>query len=84
MKHKYALYPMILSSCALACFLAVLVLFSGAVQPLWGRIAVLLLPALLLAAVAFFAARGKLSPSAAAILTTVLAIVLFLGSVVGV
>lgn len=80
MKHKYALYPIIMSICALLCFIAVLILFSGAVQPPWGRMMLLILPALLLGLLALCAAKGKLGVSATAIWTTVLTIVLFLGS----
>ena len=60
MKHKYALYPIIMSICALLCFIAVLILFSGAVQPPWGRMMLLILPALLLGLLALCAAKGKL------------------------
>jgi len=80
MKHKYARYPMIMSVCALFCFIAIVILFAGVVQPLWGRMMLLLLPALILGVVAFFAAKGKLSVSAATIWTTILSIVLFLAS----
>ena len=81
MKHKYAIYPIIVSICAFICFLIVLLLFSGAVQPLWGRMMLLILPALLLGMLAFCAAKGKVGVTATNIWTTVLAIVLFLGSV---
>ena len=81
MKHKYAYYPIVMSICALVCFVVVLALFSGAVQPLWGRMMLLILPALFLGIVAFCAAKGKLGVSATYIWTTVLVIVLFLGSV---
>jgi len=81
MKHKYALYPIVMSICALFCFILVLIVFSNAVQPLWGRIMLLILPALFLGIVAFCAAKGKLTPSATTIWTTVLVVVLFLASV---
>lgn len=81
MKHKYALYPIIVSICALLCFLAVLILFSTAAQPLWGRMALLILPALLLGIVAFCAARGKLNAPATILWTTALTILLLLASV---
>lgn len=80
MKHKYALYPIIMSICALFCFIVVLILFSGAVQPLWGRMMILILPALLLGIIALCAAKGKLGVSATTIWTTILVIVLFLAS----
>ena len=81
MKRKYALYPIIMSACALLCFIAVAIVFAGVVQPLWGRIMLLILPALILGIVAFFAVKGKLGASATTIWTTILSIVLFLASV---
>lgn len=80
MKHKYARYPIIMSICALVCFIIVLLLFSRAVQPLWGRMMLLILPALVLGIIAFCAAKGKLGVTATNIWTTILVIVLFLGS----
>ena len=81
MKRKYALYPIIMSACALLCFIAVFIVFAGVVQPLWGRMMLLILPALILGAVSFFAAKGNLGVSATIIWTTILSIVLFLASV---
>ena len=81
MKRKYALYPIIMSACALLCFIAVVIVFAGVVQPLWGRMILLILPALILGIVAFFAAKGKLGASATTIWTTILSIVLLLASV---
>lgn len=81
MKRKYALYPIIMSICALLCFSVVLFLFAGAVQPLWGRIMLLVLPALLLGIVAFCAVSGKLDATSTTVWTTVLSIVLLLASV---
>ncbi|MBO5232231.1 MAG: hypothetical protein J6B88_06365, partial [Clostridia bacterium] len=81
MKLKYARYPIIMSTCALLCFLAVFIVFAGVVQPLWGRMMLLILPALILGVVAFFAVKGKLGVSATAIWTTILSIVLLLASV---
>ena len=77
MKRKYALYPIIMSACALLCFIAVVIVFAGVVQPLWGRMAILVLPALILGVVAFFAVKGKLGVSATTIWTTILSIVLY-------
>ena len=82
MKNKYALYPLIVSICALFCFIAVLVFYSGTVQPLWGRMIPLILPALLLGIVAFGAIKGKLDVSGTIMWTTVLSSLLFLASVV--
>ena len=81
MKHKHAIYPIIMSICAFICFMVVVILFSGAVQPLWGKMMLLVLPALVLGMIAFCAAKGKMGATATNIWTTVLAIVLFLGSV---
>lgn len=80
MKHKHALYPITMSACALLCFVAVLLVFANAVQPLWGRILVLALPSLLLGVLAFFAAKGKLNASATSVWTTVLSIILVCAS----
>lgn len=81
MKHKHAIYPLIMSICAFICFLIVLILFSTTVQPLWGRMLLLVLPALILGTIALCAEKGKMGATATNIWTTVLAIVLFLGSV---
>ena len=78
MKHKHALYPMIVSLIAFVCFAVVLVLFASTVQPLWGRLLLLIVPALVLGVVAWLAAKGKLGKSATAIWTTVLTVVLLL------
>ncbi len=76
MKHKHAIYPILMSICAFVCFLAVAWLFSDAVQPRWGWTMLLLLPAVLLAFVALPAAKGKLKETPTYILTTVLVLVL--------
>ena len=76
MKHKYALYPIIMSICAFVCFLAVAWLFSYAVQPRWGWTMLLLLPAVVLAFVALPAAKGKLKETTTFILTTALVVIL--------
>lgn len=78
---KYAIYPIIMSALALLGFVAVLILFAGAVEPLWGRMMLLVLPALSLGIVAFFAAKGKLGVASTTALTTVLSVVLLLASV---
>ncbi len=80
MKQKHAIYPIIMSICALFCFIAIAIWFSQAVQPPWGGIMLLIMPALLLGILAFFAAKGKLTALAIWIWTTVLAVVLFLAS----
>lgn len=81
MKRKYALYPIIMSFCALVCFAAVVMVFAGAVQPLWGRIMLLALPALILGVIALLAAKGRLGATATTIWTTILSVLLLLGSI---
>lgn len=75
MKNKYALYPIIMSFCSLICFIVVLLFFATAVQPLWGKIMLLILPALILGVVAFCAVKGKLGVVATIVWTTTLSIV---------
>lgn len=78
---KHAIYPIIMSSFAIIGFIAALLLFSTAVQPPWLGVSFLILPAVLLGAVAFCAGKGKLSAVSTAVLTTVMAIVLLLASI---
>ena len=78
MKHKHARYPMIVSLIAFLCFAVVFVLFASTVQPLWGRMLLLIVPALVLGVVALLAAKGKLGKSATIVWTTVLTVVLLL------
>ena len=76
MKHKYALYPIIMSICAFVCFIAIAWLFSTAVQPRWGWILLLLLPAVVMAYIALPAAKGMLKETPTFILTTILVLLL--------
>lgn len=78
---KYAIYPIIMSVLALLGFVAVLILFAGAVEPLWGRMMLLIIPALFLGTVAIFAAKGKLGVASTTALTTVLSVALLLASI---
>ena len=80
MKHKHALYPIILSICAFLCFIVVVILMTDTVQPLWGRTMLLLLPAVILGSVGLLSLNGKLSMNKTVILTTILTIVLLLAS----
>jgi len=80
MKHKHALYPILMSICAFVCFLGVVLLMADTVQPLWGRTMLLLLPAVILGAVGLLSLNGKLSMNKTVILTTILTIVLLLAS----
>lgn len=81
MRNKHALFPLAMGTLALICFLAVVLFMASSVQPLWGRIMVLLLPALILYAVAFFSLKGKINSKKTVILTSVLTIVLLLVSI---
>lgn len=81
MKRKYALYPIIMSSVALFCFIVVVLVFAGAVQPPWGKMMLFVLPSLILGTVALLAATGKLGASATVAWTTILSVVLLLASV---
>ena len=81
MKHKHALYSIILSICAFVCFLGVVFLMADTVQPLWGRTMLLLLPAVILGSVGLLSLNGKLSRNKTVILTTILTIVLLLASI---
>lgn len=76
MKHKHALYPIIMSICAFVCFLGVILLFADAVQPRWGWTMLLLLPAVVLTFVAILAAKEKLKATPTYILTTALVLIL--------
>lgn len=81
MKHKHALYPILMSICAFVCFLGVVFLMADTVQPLWGRTMLLLLPAVILGSVGLLSLNGRLSMNKTVILTTILTIVLLLASV---
>ena len=72
---------MIMSACALLCFIAVMIVFAGEVQPLWGRMMLLVLPATILGVIAFLAAKGRLGVTATIIWTTILSALLFVASV---
>ena len=81
MKEKAGLLPFTAGGLALVGFLLVMGVMATAVQPLWGRTLVLLLPALVFFAVGAAARKGRMGPSTAAALTAVLAAVFFLLSV---
>lgn len=81
MKNKKSVFPFVMGTLAFICFLAVVLLMSSSVQPLWGSVMVLLLPSIILYAVAFLSARGKLDSKKTMILTSVLTIVLLLVSI---
>lgn len=77
MKEKAGLLPFTAGGLALSCFLLVAGVMATAVQPLWGRTLVLLLPALVFFAVGAAARKRRLGPRTAAVLTAVLAAVFF-------
>lgn len=81
MKYRNALYPFIMGSLALICFFIVLLFMATSVQPLWGRILVLILPATILYTIALLSAKGKVNRKMTTVLTTTLSIVLLLASV---
>lgn len=82
MKNSTARLPFILSAAAFVCFLIVAIGMEGAVRPLRGRTAVLLLPSVILFAVAVLSRKGRLSEKTTAVLTAVLTVILLLLSIV--
>lgn len=82
MKNKFARYPIIMSILALLCGVIVMAVFAvSAVQPPLMKMSLLLLPSLILGAVALCALKGKLGKSATFKLTTALSILLLVLSV---
>ena len=67
-----------MGSVAFLCFLAVLLLISGAVQPPWGRAMLLLLPALILFGIGVLSRSGRLNADKSAALTAAASVVLLL------
>ena len=55
MKNKYASFPVTMMILAFICFLFIVFLMSTVVQPLWGRISVLLIPTLVLGGISLLA-----------------------------
>ncbi len=78
MKNGYSRFPFIMSIMAFACFLIVLCLISTAVQPLWGRALILIIPSALLFGVGMMSKKKILSSGASAAITTILSVVLVL------
>lgn len=78
MKNQYARFPFLMGSLAFLCFLAVLLLISGAVQPPWGRAMLLLLPALILFGIGFLARSGRLNANKSAAMTAAASVALLL------
>ena len=81
MKNKYARFPLTMAILAFLCFLFVMFLMSTAVQPLWGRISVLLIPALVLGGIGLLALKGMLDSKKTAVLTVFLSVIFLLASI---
>lgn len=81
MRNKHMLFPLVMGTLAFVCFLAITLFMSSSVQPLWGRMMALLLPALVLYIVAFASWKGKINAGKTVLLTSVLTVVLLLLSV---
>ena len=82
MERKDAVLPCVMGSLALVCFLLAAVFLSAAVLPPWGRIPVLLLPALVLWGIGVLARKGMLSSRMTEALTAGLTILFLLLSLV--
>lgn len=82
MKNKHAVFPITMAGLAFLCFLFVAYATLTSVQPLWGKTMVLILPSLILSAVAVLALKGKLSRRMTEFVTLVLSIVLVIVSFV--
>ena len=81
MKNKYASFPLTMAILAFLCFLFIVVLMSTVVQPLWGRISVLLIPALVLGGIGLLALKGMLDSRKTAVLTVFLSVIFLLASI---
>lgn len=77
---NHIVFPLVMGSLAMLCFFAVALMVSFSVQPLWGRLTVLILPAIILYAIAFISLKGKISPRMTVVLTVLASIVLVLVS----
>ena len=81
MKNKYASFPLKMAILAFLCFLFISFLMSTVVQPLWGRISVLLIPALVLGGIGLLALKGMLDSKKTAVLTVFLSVIFLLTSI---
>ena len=82
MKNKYAMFPLIMAGAALLCFLFLFFSMASTVQPLWGKVMVLILPSLILSTVAVFALKGRLDRRKTILVTCVLSVILVIVSFV--
>ena len=81
MKNKYAGFPLVMAILAFLCFLFIAFFMSTAVQPLWGRIIVLLIPALVLGGTGFLALKGLFDSKITFELTVILSVIFLLVSI---
>lgn len=79
-KNNHIVFPLVMGCLALLCFFAVALMISFSVQPLWGRLMVLILPAIILYAIAFISYKEKISSRMTVVLTVLASIVLVLAS----
>lgn len=76
MKNKHAVFPFTMAALALLCFLFFALCMATYVQPLWSETMILVLPSLILSAVAVSAWKGKLDRRMTEFVTLVLSIIL--------
>lgn len=81
MKNKYASFPLTMAILAFICYLFIMFLMSTAVQPLWGQISVLLIPALVLGSISLLALKGMLDSKKTTVLTVLLSVIFLLASI---
>ena len=81
MKKKYARFPLTMAILAFICYLFIMFLMSTAVQPLWGQISVLLIPALVLGGISLLALKGRLDSKKTTVLTVILSVIFLLVSI---
>lgn len=75
-----SLFPFLMGTLALMCFLAVALVLSFSVVPPWGRMLPLILPAVSLFVIAFMSQKEKLSGRMTVVLTLIASVVLLTAS----
>lgn len=78
---SYARFPLTMTLLAFLCFLVIVLFMSTAVQPLWGRSCVLLIPALVLGGISLLALKGVLNSRKTAVLTVLLSVLFLVASI---
>ena len=81
MKNKYANFPLTMAILALISFIVIMFFMSTTVQPLWGRISVLLIPAFVLGGIGLLALKGILDSMKTAVLTVFLSVMFIPASI---